>query len=369
MLALLLVLPGAVAGQDLSPGDAKPLVTVSFSGYGELQKDAAYLGQLMNNPQMGQMLDAMITMGTGGQGLVSVDPNRPWGVTVQTDADQFPVLGFVPVSDVGKFVDLLKSVDMKVTDNGDGTYTIDTPANQPLAMRYQNGWAYLADNATRLEQLPADPVKSLGSLPAKYDLAALIHVVNLPQPIRQMISTNLSMGAAMAAQRQPEESDEQFAMRKMATQNAIKQFNRMIEQLDKYLVGLALKRDAGTAMIDVAVSAQPGTELAGQFATMADAKTDFFGFADESAAVWANWARDLTDDEVLQLKAYVAEAQKGAEKGLEEQDLSADDLEKARGMLAELFTVVNENLEAKKTDGLSALKKDEGGGYRPGGAE
>lgn len=354
LLTLLLCLPGLARGQDLSTGEAKPLVTVSFSGYEELQKDTAYLGQLLNNPRMGDLLDSVITAGTAGQGLASVDPTRPWGVSVQVLGEQFPVLGFVPVKDVDKFIDLLRALEIQVTDEGDGSYSVVTPA-RPLAMRYRDGWVYLADKAERLEQLPADPVQGLGSLPKKYDLAVLVHVANLPKSVRQMLKANLGMGAAMAAQRQPGETDEQFAMRKLATQNSIEQINRMLEQLDKLLLGLAVKRKAGTGMIDVAISARTGTDLAGQFATMAEAKTDFFGFADDTAAAWGNWSRTLTEADIAQVKSYLAQAQKNAEAALKEQELSDEELQTAQDMLAELFTIINENLEAKKSDGGFAV--------------
>jgi len=344
----------AQPADSLAATGAKPLVVVSFSGYAELQKDANYIGQLVEQPQLAQMLDGAIMMGTGGRGLAGVDPNRPWGVVMQADGQAFPTVGFLPVNNIDELVGLLESLDLKVTDKGDGRYEVVTPA-QPLAMRFQDGWAYVADSADRLEQLPNNPLQRLGSLPKKYDIAVLVHVVNLPEQIRGQAMGALTMGAAGAAQRQPGESDEEYAMRKMATENAIKQFGKMLDELDKILIGINIDQQQQAALVDVAVSAQPNTSLAQQFAGMKDVKTDFHGFADNEAAVWANWAGTMSDDDAAQAKAYLTQFQTSAEETLAKQDLSEEDLAKAKEMLGKLFDVINENVDAKHSDGGMAV--------------
>jgi hypothetical protein len=134
----------------------------------------------------------------------------------------------------------------------------------------------------------------------------------------------------------------------------------MLEELDKFLIGVKVDRDEQAAMIDMAVSALPDTKLANQFQSLQGAKTNFAGFsADEDVAAWGNWAGEMTDDDVAQVKTYLTQAQENATQALEEQALSDEDLAKAKVMLDKLFDIIVENVETKINDGGFVVKAGE----------
>ncbi len=117
----------AAEGTD---GGLKPLVAVSVSGYDQILKDIAFIGQLGGDSELGKEAQAALKQALQTEDLAGLDKTRPCGLVVQTDGQQqFPVFGFVPVTDLKA---LLKSLEPTVgkADEEKGLYAINFRNNR-----------------------------------------------------------------------------------------------------------------------------------------------------------------------------------------------------------------------------------------------
>ena len=348
---VLLGLCGICSAQD----SAQTIVTVAFSGYDELKANLDFLGKLIGRPDLAQGAEGMlkIALMPQGEGLAGLDTKRPWGAVVQSQGPQFPIVGFVPVSDLKKLLGgLIKSGLAK--DIGGGVLQIPTAA-QPAYVQQKGGWAFVSITPEALKQTPADPAALLGDLPKNYDLAVRASIKNLPEPLRQQFLAGLQMGVQMAARRRPDESEDAYALRSRMTQHSIEQVVALTKELDEVLLGWKINRQGGTTYIDVTVTARPGTKAAAQFAQLSQTKTNLAGFDIPEAAVTANWAGTIGDAEAAQLKGYLSNIRAKATAGLKQQNLGEAELKTATLMLGDFMDVVQKTIENKKADAGAVL--------------
>jgi len=355
LLSLLVVVVVLASATLCVAQETKPVVTVSFSGYDALRADAKYLGQIVEKPELAQALEGIVTLSTQGKGLQGLDAARPWGAVVYSKGEEFSVAVLLPTTDIKALAETLGSLNFPATEQGDGTYEVQTPL-KPLVMKEQNGWALLADQAETLEILPDDPMTLLNPLAGKYDLGVMAHVANLPDAVRQMIIAQIGMGAAMGMQQQPGESDEQYTLRRAMTERSIQQLTTLMNELDRFLLGISVDAEAGTGVLDVAVSAKEGTKTAEQFALLKDTKTDFAGFDQPEAAVSALWSSKMTEQDVEQLKTLLDGVQASAAEELAKQPLGDEEMVVAKELMTELFAVLEENIDARVAEGGAVVQ-------------
>lgn len=350
-----LALPGmsgiCLAQAAPSPGELKPVVTVAFSGYEEVLADIEFIGNLAGQPDLAKGVEQMLTDATGGQGLAGVDKTRPWGAVVQTDGQQFIVHAFVPVSDLKQVMGVVgtMSVGQAPPEPPDGVYEIPTDG-PTLFVSQQGGWAFLARSREELANAPADPSALLAGIDQEYDLAVSALIKNVPQMYRQMVEAQLRAGVEMGLPRMPGESDDEYAARVNLTKQMLQQMVTMINELDELVLGFAVDRQAGTAYLDVQITALPGTKTAQQFSEMSAAKTDFAGFNLPGAALTANVAGTLTDADVAQAKAGLTQLRSNAMAELNKQGLSDEELKVATQLLGDLLDVLERTIESKRSD-------------------
>jgi hypothetical protein len=357
VVALLLGGWSACRAQEAPAGGLKPLVTVSFSGYDELKADIEFVGKLSDNPKMAQQMEGMLNLFTAGQGLVGLDTTKPWGAVVQTDGQEgFPIYGFIPVTDLKQLIALAKDplTGQPLAKLVDGVYHVQTDG-PTLFVQEKGGWAFIANDLQHLANAPADPQKVLGGLNDKYDLAVRASVQNVPAVYRELFLMQMQMGAEMATQQLPGESDEDYAIRQGVTKQALQQVAAMLNDLDEVLIGWAIDRQTGTSYVDFQITAVAGTTTAAQFTQAATARTNFAGFELPGAALTGNWASKLADSDVAQAKTSIANLRATALRELKNQGLSADELKLATQLLSDMLDVLQKTVEAKTLDGGMVL--------------
>jgi len=333
----------------------KNLVTVAFSGYDRMAADIDYVAKLIGNPavtkQLQEMKKAAQDMSLGG-----VDGTRPWGAVVQVNSaggimpgpDDFSVLAFVPVKDFAKLKETLEKLEVEVKDAGDGVVEIDT--GRPLYLKEKGGWVFVGMSPEALKDTPADPSALLGDLSKRHHLAARISVKNIPQFYRKMFLAQMQVGAQAALRRLPNEGDDEYAMRLNVTKQMLQQVTTMVNDLDELLLGWGVDRTKGTTFIDFEMTAVAGTKTAGDFAQLAQAKTNFAGFNLPGAALSGNWVGAFSDSDVVQMKSALSALKDKAIKDLKDEGLDGDELKLATQVIGDLFGVIQKTIENKKAD-------------------
>lgn len=344
---------GAV-GYCHAQSESKPWVTVSFAGYDKLVADLGLIGQLGGNPGLGkqiEMMSLMLPQGEGSKGPLALDTKQPWGAVLTSGSDYY---AFVPVSDLKPIMALAKAQLGKEIKSEKGVY--EFPANGKTVFAVQKGkWAFLADSADKLDKVATDPAPLLGDLPQRYDLAVRASIKNLPESLRSQLLANLRAGAEVGMEQFSGETEEDAAIRANMVKQSMEQLTTLVNEMDDVLLGWNVDAKTKTTYLDLELTAQTGSKLAGQFAEVKPGKTNFAGLLLPNATVTFNLIDTNSDAEVAQMKSYLVGLRKSAIAGLENQGLSDEELKLATGLLADILNVVEKTIEMKKVDAAASL--------------
>jgi hypothetical protein len=336
IIAINLALPISAAAE------LKPVVTVSFAGYTELKTDVEAIGKLSGRPELAQLLEGMLAMMTQGKGLAGLDKEQPVGAVVLCDeSGEFTVYGFIPVSDVTPWMELLKSATGEAPKAEAGVYEIQA-GPESMFITQKGKWTYVAQKKEAFAAVADNPASLLGDLPKKYLLAVRASVKNVPDALKQQGLALLSMFAT--ASPNPE----------MAKLN-IEQIETMSKELDEIMLGVTLDRQTNSAYLDLELTAKPGTGLSAQMANVKPGKSDFAGFKIPGAAVTLNATSTINDKDVARAKKSIDLIRTSAQQSLKEQDLPKDQLDLATDVIKQLFDVTIKTIELKKMDYGAAL--------------
>ncbi len=336
------VLAAGILGMALpfsAAAELKPVVTVSFSGYGELKADIEALGKVAGQPQLAPMMEGMLAMATQGKGLAGLDQEQPCGAVILNDgSEEFTGYGFLPISDLAPFMELMKNpATGEAPKAEDGVYEISVgPATAFVTQKGK--WTYVASAKEAFASVSDDPPSLLGDLPKRYLLAVRASMKNVPDSLKQKVLALLPMVAQVS--NQPPE---------MVQQN-VEQMDRWSKELDEVMLGLTLDRQTNGSYLDLELTAKPETNLAAQLAATKPGKTDFAGLKIPGAAVTFNVVSSLTDDDVARVKKSLDIVHASTQDKLKDQDLSKEQLDLAADVLNQLFDVAVKTLEMKKTD-------------------
>jgi hypothetical protein len=338
----------AAEGTD---GGLKPLVAVSVSSYDQILKNIAFIGQLGGDPELGKTAEAALKQALQTEDLAGLDKTRPWGLVVQTDGQQqFPVFGFVPVTDLKALLKSLEPVVGKAEEEK-GAYEIDFHGNR-LYVREKKGWAFVANSTEILAHTPADPLTLLGGLNKTYDLAVQVTFKNIPPFFRMMMMAPLQSGFQQGMDRRPGETDEEYNVRTKVGRQALEQVTQLLGDLDTFVLGVAVDQAAATARLEYTLTALPGTKTAQQMAPPSHGplKTGLAGLRPTDAAVTAYYVGELSPADAAQIQSAIDSAKQNASQELEKQSLTAEQLQEAKKLLGQMIDVVKETVTDRKLD-------------------
>ena len=364
--ALLLGTPPAQAADAKATG-SQPFVTVSFAGYDQLVKSVGLVGKLAGNPELAGMLQMPIQMMVGEDVVKSLDKSKPWGLVVKpgAGANDFIVQAFVPGKDVKVLVAALKKADLEAKEGEGGVFEIQLQAGAPAGALFvkqgSGGWTILANKKEALAEIPATPETLLAGLNQKYLAAVSLAVKNVPESTRQQLMMPLMFAFQMSQQRRlPGESDEQAALRKKATDEAMQRLTATINDLDTLLVGINVDEKANTAYLDIAITAKAGTETARKIGQTGDLKSNFAGLIQPGATASLQVTAKIDPADTAQLKTNLAALRSSAMAELEKQGLSEEQLKQGKQVLGDLMDALEKSVTSGVIDVAAMLKLEAG---------
>lgn len=195
VLAFIMWFVAAVA----SAAEYETLAVISGSSIDSASATVAFLGETIQNPRMAENTGKAITRWLGGNKLEGFDPSRRWAVALRTDGIDLAPLIVLPVTDLPALLESLKPLLGDAEKQDDGLFKIGRLALTGY-VRERDGWAFVAQSADRLEELP-DPVAILAETPDDALLASTLHVRRLPDAYRTMLIDNLQAMIAAAVER------------------------------------------------------------------------------------------------------------------------------------------------------------------------
>ncbi|MBN2023962.1 MAG: hypothetical protein JW809_14355 [Pirellulales bacterium] len=331
--------------------DAKPMVTISFSGYDALMSDINTIGKLGGTADLSKVAEAMLQGPTKGQGLVGVDPKRPWGLAVTPDPmTMVSAYAFIPVTDLKQLLGLFEGAGMPSEDAGNGVTRVGGGGGPTAFIKQQGDWAFVAMKAEHLAGVSADPLALLGGVEKRYDLAASIHMGNIPPMLKQMVVAQFETGAQMGLVRGDEETDEEYAVRKKLTQQMVDQTRTMFNDLETVVLGLAVDDKTESAYLDVEVSAKAGSKTADELAMAVPGKSRFAGFALPEAALTVVTVQKLSPRAITDALNNLQNGRLKIQKELDKQDLPAEEADKAKQLIGDVMGVLEETIKGGEAD-------------------
>ncbi len=266
---------GAAAG---TVGELKTIAMIAVARHEELLKDVNFVGSLVGQPAIGQLIDMQLAFFTQ-----SIDRTRPFGVVLQTDGMQFLPIACMPVTKPDDLLAVVPAFGAQVTDSGDGVKLIKLSNGQAFYVKSTGGWSYLAQSAESLARVPSDPGAEFAKLVADYDIAANVSLKNIPEMYRGLLLQAIQGGMQESLKKNPEESEDQFEARRELTEGQMKQVVDLINEMDTLTFGWAIDGEAQKTFLDVSYAFVEGGKMATQLAAMEQLGSSFSGFYQPNA--------------------------------------------------------------------------------------
>jgi len=357
-LATLLIGAVAVAptlAQAPVGGDNVPLLVLSLPSYNELKRDIDFLGELGEVPNASDMLEQPLVLFTQGQGLAGLNKDRPIGASLVTDAGGFRPLVFIPVEDLQQLLGVLAPlIGSEPEDAGDDVWRLQAGFT-PVFIKQHGDWAFVAQSAEALANLPDDPTTLLGGLDKQHDIAIRVHLQNVPPMFRQLAFGQIRQGMEMSLQeRLPDESDEDFNSRVEFSREQTERVLSQLEDTDQLTFGVTIDSEARRVLLDVATTVVPDSDSARQIANYAMAdKSTISGFLRPDAAARMHANGKIGPEEIDNIKAAVQGAREKImhEIGMEESLADPQARQVVETMLNTLVDVIESTIEEGKTSG------------------
>lgn len=190
------VLALVVGGGVARAAELPVVAVVACDAYGELIKQAGWVGIQVGNPALPLLIEGSLAAATQGKGLNGLDRTRPLGIVVSADGDMPVVHGYLPIKDLDKLLETLQGVLGPATKEGDKRI-VSPPGGLPLEIVERDGWAIVSPQGAPAG--PADPAALIAKLTDAYSLAAEIFPARMPEGMREQLRQAIAQGGQMAA--------------------------------------------------------------------------------------------------------------------------------------------------------------------------
>ncbi len=279
--AALLVLAWA-----LVPARAQVAV-VTVKSIDDAMADIQYLLKVAGQEERAKQLDELIKSFTNNKGFQGIDTKRPLGLYVNLpkglDADPAVVV-FVPVAKETDLLDLLKEMNLNPSKPVKGMYTLDLPNGEKMFMKFGNRYAYGSDKEENLAGNLPDPSTVIPASAKNSLVAASFRIDQVSKDHKKLFLDGILTEFENQKEKQPGESDAQHQARLAGMSMAKDVMAMLVDESKDLTLGLQVDRKQDRIALDLALTAMPGSRLAGHFKAFGAARSMFSGFAKDAAA-------------------------------------------------------------------------------------
>ncbi len=347
--ALLLAPLGQLLAQNV-----KPVLVLSISSVEDTLADIVYITKAAGAEEVGR-----IAMFSGQVYTNGLDKKKPIGMYVapKTGGGDFVPVAFIPVSDLKTFLATFKEQIGEPKDAGDGVNEISTNG-QSIYFKEKTGWAFISNAKENLASLPEDPAALLGSLPKEYTIAVKANVANVPDVLKKLAVDTIKEGFEQQLQNNPRGGANDELFEKMQ-RNQLEALVKMVDELDEIMFGIAIDGPGKRTYLDLNITAREGTNLAKQYALLADAKSSFAGFLLPNAAATLNLTSTMAKEDIDQAVSMLKGVRTNAIKEIDnDPNLDANKRGAAKEVLGSLMDSFIKTVEGGKIDGGAVLMLD-----------
>jgi len=343
--ALLLVALPAQAQQ-------KPAVIVSISNVDDTLADIDYVTGAAGVPQFAGLVRL-----AGTQYFNLLDMSAPAGITAVVNNAEPEILAFLPVKDFAGLRKVATDFVGPPEDQGDGVWLLNGP--QPVYMKQEGSYVFIAQNEAGLNNLPQNPAALLEGLDKRYNIGVRVHIQRIPAEMRDgfvgMIKQNMEQSARPFG-----EDEAQAAFQKAMAESSVKNIELMATQGDIFEMGIAIDEQNKEIKLEYAVTALEDSELAEELSYIQDAETRFGAILDPKAAVVMNITSKLGQTQMSMGKDLLKVFRSSIEKEMKEDGNFPNDQARqaAEKVVSDLLDVAEATLASGKVDSAAAVTLD-----------
>lgn len=153
-MRLLAAVAAAVLAGPAVAQPPEPTVEVRLRSVNDLLDKAEYVGGLLDKDDPVKQVRGLVQqLSQDGKGVEGIDPKRPFGAyaVVANDVENSPVVVMIPVADQERLLAALKErAGIEPEKGDDGTLKANVPFVNEVAMRFADGYLYLARDAKHI---------------------------------------------------------------------------------------------------------------------------------------------------------------------------------------------------------------------------
>ena len=328
----------------------KPVAVVAIAPLERVTQDFTYLMRACGVPQVGAIGSMLIKQ--WGDGL---DVKRPAGVTVQLVDGQPVPLAFLPLDDRKKLFDALAGAGQFPDDLGNGLFAFDA-AGRTIYAKEAGKWLFISQQEEDLKKLPADPAALLGESPNKYDLSVRVNLQSLPAELREGAIKQMKQGFERSLAEQRGQSPEEKAAAEEMGKASIKQMERLLNETEQVMIGLATGATLQGLQVDVAAQFISGSELAGQVEKLNGLTSDFTGLLINDAAFTVRSTSLISDGDKAMAKNNLRNVYGQIEKQIDDSgSLPTANKEAIKKFSKGMIAILDKTIDSGKFDGGGAV--------------
>ena len=353
ILAIALLVGATSTNQALAQNDARDRAAaiVAVENIDAILKDASHLVTAAGFPQFAPLITF-----SAGEYVQGLDRKKPAGAILTFDGEEPVFVGFIPVTDLDDFLDVLSNAGMEIDDEDDGVKLITAPGGEEFYMKGSGGWAFIGDSADRFGNLPKDPAKIVSGLAKEYMVSAKVLVKNIPKELREKAIGFMREGFEDAIENSPGANEELADLQKKINKMSMDNFVEMIQDAQALTIGFKVDKDNKQLVFDTKFEAKPSSVLSKRFAKSADVKSRFSGFLREGAAMKLAYSMGLIDKDKSTWKEMLSLGRMQMMKGISD-DANLDDDAKTETKEAanKVLDAITKTIESGSIDAAGSL--------------
>jgi hypothetical protein len=348
-------------GHQTAPGEIKTLAVVAANSYERLMRDVAFIGSLANMAQADQIVQATLLQFIQEKGLAAINKAKPWGIVLQTDGVNFPVLAAIPVAKPDDLLAVAQANGIQVGQGENGVQQLTLPNGLPAFVKSEGGMSILGQSPESLSKVPANLPADLARVAAEYDIAATVSIQHVPEFYRQIFIQAMRSGMENSLEQRPGETNDQFETRRETATSQLAEIEKTFAEMDELSVGFAVDAQQQRGYLDVVMKAMPGGKLARQVAAYKDTRTGFSGFYRADAAATLTFVNqfdpnDLEADVATMRSTMDAARQQVSDAIDEDENVPEAMREAVKASIGSFFDALLATVATGKLDGAASLQ-------------
>lgn len=279
LLPLLFLCLG-LTGLARAEQEIQTVMTFSCSSWNAVMNDMKTIGETSSNPSFSALVEGPLRLYLGKDVMNAADLDAPIALAVQRfegeSADNIALICCFPIKDASVLLDFMANKmdeDLEFTQREDGVIEWND-----CFLKEVGGSTWLVWDERQLAQLDSVDPKTFFLMKEGQSLQFTFDPKGFPElPIQ--IAVAFEEGTDLALEKEEDESDEEFELRKKLAEEQKKQLHDFVEAIQLVSIGAGIDSNAKTLAINTSVSINQDSEGAKFLKALREMKPLFTGFA------------------------------------------------------------------------------------------